>query len=390
MNFVNMEKLHLDHSLKNIPIPTEKEYTKFLVIKIEHFLRRLRWRMIFILDSIAKAENASRIVEDTVVDEAKPVMDETSSEPFSNFGFKSESKPRFVPELAAFEKDLLNIPKILEFENVKRTPLQDDLSKFLKKLNQTNEVLVHADKTRNMYRMKVNEYKKVLNNNISKEYRKSSEVDVQGVNSDTAEIAKKLKLDQRMEVFTTSEAYLLVKDHKEHFPNKVAVRLINPCKTDLGRVSKVILQQLISDLNTVIQQNQWRSSQNVLDWFKSIKGKKSLSFVKFDIVSFYPSIDSKLLSRAMEFAKSHTFISKEDIGIVFQARKSFLYSEGTPWVKRGQENFDVPMGSYDGAEVCELVGLYLLHKISSSGIFEKGCYGIYRDDGLGLTQTHAS
>ena len=43
--------------------------------------------------------------------------------------------------------------------------------------------------------------------------------------------------------------------------------------------------------------------------------------------------------------------------------------------------FDVTMGSYDGAEVCELVGLYILpilqEKLGNPNI------GLYRDDGLG-------
>ena len=38
------------------------------------------------------------------------------------------------------------------------------------------------------------------------------------------------------------------------------------------------------------------------------------------------------------------------------------------------------MGSFDGAEVCELVGLYLL-KILKSEFGEKNI-GLYRDDGL--------
>ena len=42
--------------------------------------------------------------------------------------------------------------------------------------------------------------------------------------------------------------------------------------------------------------------------------------------------------------------------------------------------FDVAMGSYDGAEVCELVGLYILHKFTTA--FPNGNIGLYRDDGL--------
>ena len=44
--------------------------------------------------------------------------------------------------------------------------------------------------------------------------------------------------------------------------------------------------------------------------------------------------------------------------------------------------FDVAMGCYDGAEVCELVGLYILHTLSSK--FPEGDIGLYRDDGLAV------
>ena len=38
------------------------------------------------------------------------------------------------------------------------------------------------------------------------------------------------------------------------------------------------------------------------------------------------------------------------------------------------------MGAYDGAEVCEMVGLYLLKKIKD--IIAQALVGFYRDDGL--------
>ena len=38
------------------------------------------------------------------------------------------------------------------------------------------------------------------------------------------------------------------------------------------------------------------------------------------------------------------------------------------------------MGSYDGAEICELVGLYLLNQLSTA--IHKSSVGLYRDDGL--------
>ena len=50
------------------------------------------------------------------------------------------------------------------------------------------------------------------------------------------------------------------------------------------------------------------------------------------------------------------------------------------------------MGSYDGAEICELVGLYILHKLTSGKdpIFEKENCGIYRDDGLAIIKIKGS
>ena len=50
--------------------------------------------------------------------------------------------------------------------------------------------------------------------------------------------------------------------------------------------------------------------------------------------------------------------------------------------KRGGNLFDVAMGAYDGAEKCELVGTFLLEKISE--ICNEGDIGLYRDDGLAI------
>ena len=38
------------------------------------------------------------------------------------------------------------------------------------------------------------------------------------------------------------------------------------------------------------------------------------------------------------------------------------------------------MGSFDGAEICEIVGIYLLEKLSP--LLGKEKFGLYRDDGL--------
>ena len=48
--------------------------------------------------------------------------------------------------------------------------------------------------------------------------------------------------------------------------------------------------------------------------------------------------------------------------------------------KKTESYFDVTMGSYDGAEICELVGIYILTRLAT--IIKKSDCGLYRDDGL--------
>ena len=53
------------------------------------------------------------------------------------------------------------------------------------------------------------------------------------------------------------------------------------------------------------------------------------------------------------------------------------------WTKKNHSNmFDVTMGSFDGAEVCELIGLFLLDNLSEK--HGKKNVGLYRDDDLVL------
>ena len=102
-------------------------------------------------------------------------------------------------------------------------------------------------------------------------------------------------------------------------------------------------------------------------------------------VDFYPSITESLLDQSIDWATQFTAITDSDTRIIKHARKSLLFHDGLPWVKRDSSNaFDVTMGSYDGAEICELVGLFILSKLKDT--FGNNI-GLYRDDGLVLLDT---
>ena len=68
-------------------------------------------------------------------------------------------------------------------------------------------------------------------------------------------------------------------------------------------------------------------------------------------------------------------------GLIIHAKNSILIHKHIPWQKKGNTTFDVTMGSYDGAETCELVGSFLLSQLLDLNIN----VGLYRDDGLAIT-----
>ena len=59
-----------------------------------------------------------------------------------------------------------------------------------------------------------------------------------------------------------------------------------------------------------------------------------------------------------------------------QARRTLLFNNGEPWVKKvGNEEFDVAMGCFDRVEICELVGIYSLHQLKN--VMRKENAGLY-------------
>ena len=96
----------------------------------------------------------------------------------------------------------------------------------------------------------------------------------------------------------------------------------------------------------------------------------------FDIENFYPSITLELLNNAIKFASEKCTISENELSIIMQSRQTLLFYDKQPWVK------NVPMGCYDGGEVCEQVGCYFLNQLST--VMRNKLVGFYHDDGLGI------
>ena len=63
------------------------------------------------------------------------------------------------------------------------------------------------------------------------------------------------------------------------------------------------------------------------------------------------------------WAREFVGISEEETDIIVEIKKFLLYMNGNCWTNKGETNFDVAQGSFVSAEVCDLVGLYLLSEL---------------------------
>ena len=104
----------------------------------------MRWKVLFVM------ENKAATLEE--------LQKETD-------GFKSKYHPSQSKYLSAFGKDLFNIASS-NFQQI----MKEDITQ----IKSSHDVFIFADTTNNLYKSSPEEYKKLLFNNITKSYRKST------------------------------------------------------------------------------------------------------------------------------------------------------------------------------------------------------------------------
>ena len=109
---------------------------------------------------------------------------------------------------------------------------------------------------------------------------------------------------------------------------------------------------------------QLKNKDSVIDRFSGLEIKQRSYFIQFDVLNFYASITPKLFENSLEFAAVFIQISDETDNTIMQATNSFLFTDNQTWKKVYGGTFVITMGHYHGAEVCELVALFLLSQLT--------------------------
>ena len=152
-----------------------------------------------------------------------------------------------------------------------------------------------------------------------------------------------MHIENRLRPTIEKPAFITIKDHKENFENNMKCRLFNPTKTEIGRVSKYILDRINTDIRSKYKLNQWKNTKDVINWFSQLRQKNKLNFLPFDIIDFYPSISDELLNKLIEWAKIHTLIDDQDYETIMHSRRTLLHdNKGNMWTKKEiKKQFDV-------------------------------------------------
>ena len=122
-----------------------------------------------------------------------------------------------------------------------------------------------------------------MKKNVTNDYKKTHSDTVAKTNEKQIEIVTKLDLDDRVFATQKRDAYITIKDHKANYLNDTKCRLINPTKPELGKISKKKLAKIVVEVKEKAKVNQWKNTDSVISWFKSLANKERLNFISLTL-----------------------------------------------------------------------------------------------------------
>ena len=70
-------------------------------------------------------------------------------------------------------------------------------------------------------------------------------------------------------------SFITLRDHKSNFAHKPTCRLTNPTKSNIGRISKTILDRINNKITRASKFNQWSNTASVIECLKPLKQKNT-------------------------------------------------------------------------------------------------------------------
>ena len=109
-------------------------------------------------------------------------------------------------------------------------------------------MFISADETQNFYKIKKEDHEKILYENVTKTYKKANTSLPKRINIEAKKIAKEFNMDEKLNIMEKQQCLVTIKDHKPDCRTNPKCRLLNPTKSELGKLSKHILQTINTEL----------------------------------------------------------------------------------------------------------------------------------------------
>ena len=103
--------------------------------------------------------------------------------------------------------------------------------------------------------MNKNNYLNLLRNAITATYKKANKNIGTKINKEGIKFVKQEVILDKIEINSTCDSFITLKDHKENFTNHPTTRLINQFKNEIVRISKHILVQANTELVSKLSMN---------------------------------------------------------------------------------------------------------------------------------------
>ena len=210
-------------SAKNIPIANEVEYMELFIQATEKFYKNFTWYI------------------------CRKLYPENFQNNKETYGFNSCKAPPRLKELKDFEKDLALFVRKIKFRK-RSNNFMSVLNMEKKKISRQDKLIIPADKTTNRFLLKLEDYNKLIEKEIQKDYKKETLENVDIVATEHSKVASELDIADRMFKTVPREAFITLKDHKEDFDVNPKVRLLQPTKPDIGKVAMKILDRVVKNV----------------------------------------------------------------------------------------------------------------------------------------------
>ena len=174
---------------------------------------------------------------------------ENRTEKTGNFGLPSNKAAPAIKEMKQFEEDLVNLITNISFREV-NDPFLEKVDNDVKKVLPIT--FLFSPIRQQTFTKLPRITKKLLNENITKSYKISKSNIVHDINEELRDISNHLSIGNRIDRMPKQNAFVTVKDHKENFPINLNCHLINPAKSELGKVSKIILDRINDNITTTM------------------------------------------------------------------------------------------------------------------------------------------